>query len=88
MKYLVIQRFRSFGKTLTKGSVVDSSEIRSPYIRISEGKIVPAVSSLKVPVEFESEASALQATSRNEDKNNAEAPPLRTSKKAKLSLSK
>jgi len=62
MNYLVLQRFRSFGKTLLKGTVVDGSEIRSPRIRQSEGKIIPAVSSLEVPVEFEAEESALQAT--------------------------
>ena len=57
MKYLVLQRFRTFGKELTKGQVVYESEIRSPLLRRSEGKIVPAVSSSEVPVEFEEENS-------------------------------
>lgn len=69
MKYLVLQRFNSFGKFLFKGDVVDDSEIRSPSIRQSEGKIIPAVSSLEVPVEFATEDVALQATSEeSEDK--------------------
>ena len=55
MKYLVLQNFRSYGVTHIKGTVVDESLIRSPRLRIAEGKIVPAVSSLEVPMEVESE---------------------------------
>jgi hypothetical protein len=49
MKYLVLQNFRSYGKEHLKGDVVDESEIRSPLLRISEGKITPAVSSFTAP---------------------------------------
>ncbi len=62
MEYLILQRFRSFGKTLEKGSVVVDSEIRSPRLRQSEGKIIPAVSSFEVPVEFVSEVQAPQVS--------------------------
>jgi hypothetical protein len=62
MKYLVLRSFRSFGKTLTKGTVVDAADIRSPRLRQAEGKIVPAVSSSQVPVEFAAEEPAPQAT--------------------------
>lgn len=51
MKYLVLTRFRSYGKQFEKGMVVDESEVRSPLLRMSEGKIVPAVSSSTVPAE-------------------------------------
>ena len=57
MKYLVLHQFRTFGKTLYKGQVVDESEIRSPSLRMSEGKIVPAVSSSTVPAEEVTEVS-------------------------------
>lgn len=56
MKYLVLRPFRSFGVTLCKGDIVDEEQIRSPYLRRSEGKIVPAVSSAKVPEEVSVEA--------------------------------
>ena len=49
MQYLVLRQFRTFGKTLRKGDVVDESEIRSPLLRMSEGKIIPAVSSSPYP---------------------------------------
>lgn len=51
MEYLVLRRFTSFGKLLIKGTVVDESEIRSPRLRMAEGRIVPAVSSSTVPAE-------------------------------------
>lgn len=57
MKYLVLHQFRSFGKTLHKGQIVDESEIRSPSLRRSEGKITPAVSSSTVPEEEVTEVS-------------------------------
>lgn len=60
MKYLVLRRFWSYGKLLEKGSVVDESEIRSPNLRRSEGKITPAVSSLEVPEEFGAEDTGSQ----------------------------
>ena len=62
MEYLILQRFRSFGKTLEKGSVVVDSEIRSPRLQQSEGKIIPAVSSFEVPVESVSEVQAPQVS--------------------------
>ena len=49
MEYLVLRRFSSYGRLLIKGTVVDESEIRSPRLRMAEGKIVPAVSSSTVP---------------------------------------
>lgn len=45
MKYLILRSFRSYGVTLHKGEVVDEAQIRSPRLRRSEGKIIPAVSS-------------------------------------------
>lgn len=57
MKYLVLHQFRTFGKTLHKGQIVDESEIRSPSLRMSEGKITPAVSSSTVPEEEVTEVS-------------------------------
>ena len=57
MKYLVLHQFRTFGKTLHKGQIVDESEIRSPSLRRSEGKITPAVSSSTVPEEEVTEVS-------------------------------
>lgn len=51
MKYLVLRRFFTMGKLLIKGMVVDESEIRSPRLKMIEGKIVPAVSSSTVPAE-------------------------------------
>lgn len=63
-KYLVLRSFRSFGKYLAKGTVVDISEIRSPRLRQSEGKITLAVSSLEVPVESGTEAPDLQGSSK------------------------
>lgn len=44
-KYLILQRFKSFGVLLEKGQVVNADLIRSPQLRVSEGKIVKAVSS-------------------------------------------
>lgn len=53
MEYLILIGFRSYGKQFHKGDVVDESDIRSPGLRRAEGKIVPAVSSFTVPVEFD-----------------------------------
>lgn len=55
MKYLILRSFRSYGKYLERGTTVDESEIRSPILRCSEGKITPAVSSFTVPKEFGSD---------------------------------
>ena len=62
MKYLVLRRFRSYGIQFEKGQIVDAEQIRSPHLRQSEGKIIPAVSSFTVPEEFGSEDN-IKATS-------------------------
>lgn len=67
MKYLVLHQFRTFGKTLHKGQVVDESEIRSPTLRMSEGKITPAVSSSTVPEEEVTEITKLPPLSEPEE---------------------
>lgn len=51
MKYLVLRRFRTYGKLLYKGDIVDESQLRSPRLFLAEGRIVPAVSSSIVPDE-------------------------------------
>lgn len=43
MQYLVLHTFRSFGRTLRKGEVVDESAIRALRLRLSEQKVVPAI---------------------------------------------
>jgi hypothetical protein len=63
-QYLVLRAFRSFGKFLHKGTIVEESAIRSPRLRMAEGKITIAVSSLEVPAESTTEAMALQGTSK------------------------
>ena len=68
MQYLVLRQFISFGKMLKKGTVVDEKQIRSPRLRRSEGKIIPAVSSFNVPVECGSEGHTLQDVKKDEDK--------------------
>ena len=75
MQYLVLRGFRSFDKYLEKGTVVDEADIRSPRLRLSEGKIVPAVSSLDVPAEFGTEEPPLQETFDGVD---IDAPPKLT----------
>lgn len=62
MKYLVLRQFTSFGKLLVKGTTVDESEIRSPRLRQSEGKIIPAVPSFEVPEEKAAEQASPQDT--------------------------
>lgn len=42
MEYLVLHTFRSYGRTLRKGEVVDESAVRSPRLRLAERKIVVA----------------------------------------------
>lgn len=49
MKYLVLRSFRTFGQYLERGTIVDESAIRSPRLRMVEGKITPAVSSSNIP---------------------------------------
>lgn len=56
MQYLVLRPFKTFGNFYKRGDVVDEKEIRSPRIRVSEGKIVPVVSSLTLPEESEEPA--------------------------------
>lgn len=51
MKYLALRSFYSFGKLISKGTIVDESAIRSPLLRISDGKITPAVPSSNIPAE-------------------------------------
>ena len=72
MKYLVLRRFWSYGKLLEKGTVVDESEIRSPNLRRSEGKITPAVSSLEVPAEFGAEDTGSQVLLEEDNDTSAE----------------
>lgn len=43
MQYLVLHTFRSFGRTLRKGEVVDESAIRALRLRLSEQKVVLAI---------------------------------------------
>lgn len=72
MKYLVLHRFRSYGKLLVKGQVVDESEIRSPYLRQTEGKITPAVFSQTVPPEFGGDSSPAPEVSEGNDDSGKE----------------
>ena len=51
MKYLVLRTFRSFGKIQRKGTEIDAQDIRSPHLRMSEGLIVPVVTTSEVPEE-------------------------------------
>jgi hypothetical protein len=85
MQYLVLQQFRSLGKTFVKGTVIDGREIRSPRLRQSEGKIIPAVSSFTVPAESVSEGQASQDGFKEEDK--IPVAPEEPSKKSGLKLS-
>ena len=83
MKYLVLRSFRSFGVTLHKGEVVDEAAIRSPRLRRSEGKIIPAVSSSTAPEEAVVAAQSPQVAVTNEGANK-QTPP----EKPKLSFGK
>lgn len=70
MKYLVLRRFWSYGKLLLKGTVHDESEIRHPRLKLSEGVIIPAVSSSEVPREpgdDENLSQVPEETSEGED---------------------
>ena len=72
MRYLVLRGFRSFGKWLEKGTYVDETEIRSPRLRITEGKIAKAVPSSNIPAE---EINMTTPQEHFED-NNKEVPKL------------
>lgn len=71
MQYLVLKSFTSFGINHEKGTVVDESKIRSPLLRMSEGKITPAVSSSTVPAEtvvkVDSAPSAVETAQSSQD---------------------
>ena len=83
MKYLVLHSFRSFGVMLHKGEVVDEAAIRSPRLRRSEGKIIPAVSSSTAPEEAVVAARPSQDAGANESANKQRQP-----EKLKLSFGK
>lgn len=83
MKYLVLHSFRSFGVMLHKGEVVDEAAIRSPRLRRSEGKIIPAVSSSTAPEEAVVAAQPPQVAVTNEGANKPTPP-----EKLKLSFGK
>ena len=83
MKYLVLHSFRSFGVMLHKGEVVDEAAIRSPRLRRSEGKIIPAVSSSTAPEEAVVAAQPPQVAVTNEGTNKLTPP-----EKPKLSFGK
>ena len=74
MKYLVLHSFRSFGVMLHKGEVVDEAAIRSPRLRRSEGKIIPAVSSSTAPAEAVVAAQPPQVAVTNEGANKLTPP--------------
>lgn len=67
MKYLILRGFRSYGVMLHKGEVVDEAAIRSPRLRCSEGKIIPAVSSSAAPEETAVAAPPSSGVATNED---------------------
>ena len=83
MKYLVLHSFRSFGVMLHKGEVVDEAAIRSPRLRRSEGKIIPAVASSTAPEEAVVAAQPPQVAVTNEGVNKLTPP-----EKPKLSFGK
>ena len=58
MQYLVLKTFASFGRMLLKGEVYDEELIRSPHMRVLEGRITPAVSSAKVTEEAGSDTES------------------------------
>jgi hypothetical protein len=76
MKYLVLRPFRSYGIPYNKGDIVDEKDIRSPYLRRSEGKIVPAVSSANVP---DVEDQKIQTPAQSTEDDNIGAKPVQPS---------
>lgn len=83
MEYLVLQTFRSYGKEHQKGTVVDESEIRSPLLRVSEGKITPAVSSFTAPpvLDTENVDTGERASEESEDTSTEEKPKIKFGRK-------
>lgn len=83
MKYLVLQTFRSYGNEHQKGSVVDESEIRSPMLRVSEGKITPAVSSFTAPpvLDTENVDTGERASEESDDTSNEDKPKIKFGRK-------
>ena len=79
MEYLVLQDFRSYGNEHLKGTVVDESEIRSPLLRVSEGKITPAVSSFTAPPvpDAENVDTGERASEASEDTSTEEKPSIK-----------
>ncbi len=65
MKYLVLRQFKSYGVTYRKGDIVDEKNIKTPHLKVSEGKIVEAVSSFEVPVGAISVASTESSNEAN-----------------------
>lgn len=86
MKYLILRSFRSYGVTLHKGEVVDEAQIRSPRLRRSEGKIIPAVSSSAASEEKVVAAPTPAGAATSEDSTPPDVQP-ETAEKPKLSLS-
>jgi len=70
MQYLVLRPFTSYGVFYRKGDIVEASMIRSPYLRQSEGKIVKAVSSARVPEEVGQPAETSDSFSEDIIKDN------------------
>ena len=58
MQYLVLHGFISYGVWYRKGDVVDEAKIRSPRLKLSEGKIV--ATDLKTAVFSSSQASIVE----------------------------
>jgi hypothetical protein len=54
MRYLILRQFISYGKLLKKGTIVDASEVRSPVLRLAEGKIAAVPSFSATPAVDES----------------------------------
>ncbi len=88
MKYLVLHSFRSFGVTLRKGEVVDEAAIRSPRLRRSEGKIIPAVSSSPAPEEAVVAAQPSQDAGSKEGSDSKDTTPTEKPAAPKLSFGK
>lgn len=49
MDYLVLRPFSSYGVFYKRNDIVSDDKIRCPRIRVSEGKIIQAVSSSNIP---------------------------------------
>lgn len=86
-KYLVLHSFNSFGKRHLRGDVVLATDIRSPGLRQSEGKIILAVPSTEVPAEEVLVSAKAPSRVLSEDEIQPKKKPDKPSKK-KLSLTK